>query len=118
VVRRQLFIQEGLNGFEEQSLRNMMTEVINQSSENFRIYFKLGVAGELPNSWDEFKKFVVGFCIGESIFTIERFCDELYSAYFKRLREWCKTHKVSEEKLCKKLRGEKLPSELRSFFML
>ena len=38
VCRRQLFIQEGLIGFEELPLRNKMSEIINQSSEDCRIY--------------------------------------------------------------------------------
>lgn len=117
LVMRKLFIQEGLIGFEELPLRSKMTEIINQSSGKLQdLFYDLGVEGKLPKNWDDFKEFVLNYCVEESIFTMEKFKEELWSKYFFRLRDWCKIHNSSEDLMCKKLRCENLPSELRALF--
>jgi hypothetical protein len=116
-VRKLLFIHEGLTGFEELPLRSKMSEIINQSSDELQdLFYDLGIKGELPKSWDNFKNFVVEYCTGESISAFQKFKEESWSRYFKRLCEWCDIRKISNEKMFKKVRSENLPYELKVIF--
>ncbi|EJW03800.1 hypothetical protein EDEG_01892 [Edhazardia aedis USNM 41457] len=62
-VRITLFILEGCVGFKNLTLREKMTKAVENSSVKFGEWFyEIGENGDLPKSWEHFKKVVVGFC--------------------------------------------------------
>ncbi|MGL5706922.1 MAG: reverse transcriptase domain-containing protein [Aeromonas sp.] len=108
---------EGLNGFDNWSLRSKMTEIMRESSDELQEqYYEMGIENNLPHTWEEFKEFVVGFCVEENLYLIQKYKEESWSRYCVRLYEWCKIHNVSEENLMKKLRKESLPRQLQGVF--
>jgi hypothetical protein len=71
-ARKELFLLEGIEGFEENSLRSRMTVIIQRSEEELKeLYYDLGIKNELPKTWADFKEFVVGFCMNESLYTLK-----------------------------------------------
>jgi hypothetical protein len=77
VVRKELFLLEGEEGFEGASLRVRMTRVIKRSSvELENLFYDVGTKDGLPGNWEGFKKFVIQFCIEESLYTKRKFVDE------------------------------------------
>jgi hypothetical protein len=116
-VRKEIFLIEGIFGFYELPLRNKMNETILRSSVELQDFFyELGIENDLPNTWEEFKTLIVEFCTEESLTSVEKYKDESWSKYFCRLKDFAKIHKISEERIFKKLRGESLPSQLQSIF--
>jgi hypothetical protein len=72
-VLLELFIIEGLDYFESKCLRSKMTEVIKLCSEDLKMsYYEKGVSGELPETWDDFKAFIVEFCTDVGIESVKK----------------------------------------------
>lgn len=117
IVRKELFLIEGDNGFEDMTLRGKMNEVIrmscNELQENF---YELGINNELPNNWVDFKNYVVEFCTNQSIYSFKKFIDERWSGYLKRLRDWVCQKNIKEEVVLRKLRLERIPNNMQAIF--
>jgi hypothetical protein len=114
VVRKELFLLEGEEGFEESVLRSKMTRVIKRSSEELQnLYYDLGIENALPGNWNDFKQFIVTFCVEEGLYAKRKYVDETWSSYLKRLYDWSKMHNISNDELLRKLKRENLPEQMR-----
>jgi hypothetical protein len=72
-VRRELFILEGSEGFDEWSHKNKITTVIKISTDEFKeVCYDLGVTSMLPEDWESFKEFF-GYCTEQSIYVMRKY---------------------------------------------
>lgn len=113
-VKLELFLLEGERGFDELTLRSKMTEVVKLSDNEFRsIFYDKGIDESLPNCWEDFKKMLIEYCIGQSIYSIKKFSEENWFSYITRLAEWARIRNYDENVVIKKLRKEYLPKHLQ-----
>ena len=116
-VKKELFLLEGEEGFEEKSLRGKMTVVIKKSCKELsEKFYDLGVEERLPVSWTTFKEFVVSYCTEQGIDSVRKFGEETWSKYLLRLREWARMRNIPDESIFKKMRSENLPQPLQVVF--
>jgi hypothetical protein len=103
-TRRELFILEGDDGFENRSLRSKMTEVVKKGSVELKEWFyEKETSGDLPNTWEEFGDELVKFCSGRNIESMYRYQNESWSEYCIRSQEWSCLKNCREEVILKKL---------------
>jgi hypothetical protein len=118
-VRRELFILEYQDGFDNKSLKGKMAGAINQSNNCIKsLFYEKGVAGELPSSWEEFKEVIVSHCTGQDLDSVHKYRDEIWSDYCKRLRNYKLYKNVNENMIYEKLRSEFAPRNLQMLFYL
>lgn len=113
-VKRELFMLEGEDRFEERSLRSKMTEVMKRSSEELKErFYELGVTNSLPVSWDKFKIWFQECCTESSLLSFKKYNNEGWLEYCCRLRDMGKLKNLPENDILKKLRSEYLPRRLQ-----
>ncbi|KAM0673575.1 hypothetical protein GVAV_002952 [Gurleya vavrai] len=113
-IKLEIFMIEFEERFEDKSLRGKMMEVIKRSSDEVRnAFYVKGVANELQDSWESFKSWLLEYCTGTSIEKIIKYQNESWSNYCIRLQETGMVRGWTEDAILEKLKGMKLPSELK-----
>jgi hypothetical protein len=114
-AKLELFLIEGIDGFERKSLRSQMTEVIQRGTQQLKDwYYDLGVEDRLPGKWTDFKELVVQYCTGKSLGYIRKYIDEPWSDYLSRLKDFGFAKNISEEEILKKVRQEHAPVNIQN----
>ncbi|MGL5709134.1 MAG: reverse transcriptase domain-containing protein, partial [Aeromonas sp.] len=117
IIRRELFLYEYDERFEERSLKIKMIEIIKRSSEELKeVFYQLGIDDNIPSSWENFKSFIIDFCLEQSINIVRKYNDERWSEYCLRLKQLAIQKNWTEKEVLRKIRGEKLPLNLQVIF--
>ncbi|EJW03067.1 hypothetical protein EDEG_02546 [Edhazardia aedis USNM 41457] len=91
----ELFMLEGLDGFEARSTRSKMTEVIMRGSGKLKEWFyEKGANNELPEEWALFKKQVSDFCCERDISQLKKYKEESWEDFIMRVRDFATLQKI------------------------
>jgi hypothetical protein len=113
-VKRELFLLEFEEGFEQKRLKGKMSDVISRSCTELKErFYEIGMENGLPSTWEEFKVMIIEFCTGISIFMLKKYGDMTWYDYCVRLKEMAKVRCLPDEEVFRKLRKEKLPQMLQ-----
>jgi hypothetical protein len=116
-VKMELFMIEGLSGFEEKTIRSKITEIMCRSSRELQdALFEKSLSSELQKTWCELKNFIEEFCTEQGIDSVKKYNDEPWSKYLERLNDWRKLNNQSEEIVLKRIRTQWLSRDLKMIF--
>ncbi|EJW03712.1 hypothetical protein EDEG_01992 [Edhazardia aedis USNM 41457] len=113
-LKIEFFMLEGLEGFENKTTRSKMTEVALRGSEGLKEWFyESGINRELPETWADFKKKVIDYCLERDITQIKKFNDETWENFFIRCNDFVKMQKIDTKVVFRYLRTMKMPIHLK-----
>ena len=76
----------------------------------------MGMAGELPDDYEVFKKMFVDICSRSGLAGTNKFNEEKWSEYLRRLKNEAIWNEIDEKQVFKKLRQTRAPPELQTVF--
>ncbi|KAG0425226.1 hypothetical protein DMUE_6048, partial [Dictyocoela muelleri] len=113
-VEIKLFILETTRGFMDMNIKEKIAAVLKQSDFKFQEYLfnKIADKNEIKD-YDDLRHFIINYCTSKGIENVNKFKEESWSEYLKRIKLIAMDRNINENEVKKNLRQKLSPPHIR-----